>query len=451
MDLRRDPIPALIRKIAMPASLGMLFSVLLNIVDTFYAGMLSATALAALSLAGPVFFLVLTLGIGVGQATNALVGNALGADRPDHAQRLAFQSMSFATIVSALAALLAFWQMPALFAAMGGEEPYLKPATSYMTVVLIGTAFFSLSMVINSVLNTRGDTTSYRNAQFIGLLANIVLDPLFMFTFGLGVTGVAVATVLIQFGVVVYLFTKAVKLDFMRTPVLSDFVPDMKNFIELSKQSLPTTLSMLLVAVGSVIIVAYVSKFGESAMAAYGIALRLEQIMLLPVIGINIAVLSLTGVNYGAMSLDRVRETYRTAMAYAMLLMVVGALPLFFIGELLMRIFTDEADVVKIGIDYLRIEAFILPAYGITFLANAALQGLKKPMYTMYSNIVRQIVGQLVLFYLAIEVFELGINGVWFSVLAINWLMAAVNWWLYSVRLRQVEAQGGVKIEQVTT
>jgi len=402
---------------------------------------LSATALAALSLAGPVFFLVFTLGIGVGQATNALVGNELGADQLGRAQRLAFQSMVFATLVSILAALLTYWQLPTLFNLMGGEDPYIAPASRYMTIMLFGTTLFSLSMVINSVLNTRGDTRSYRNAQFVGLLANIGLDPLFMFTLGMGVKGVAVATVLIQFGVVAYLFNKVIKLDFMRLPRVADFIPHVTHFVELAKQSIPTTLSMLLVAAGSFIIVAYGSKFGESAMAAYGIALRIEQLILLPVIGLNIAALSLTGVNYGAMLIARVRQTFNTGVTYAIVLTAVGAIPLVFFGDVLMRIFTRDAQVISIGVDYLRIEALILPAYAITFIANAVLQGLKKPMYTLYSNVMRQVIGQLVLFYLAIEVLELGINGVWFSVLAINWIMAAVNWWLYLFRIQKIESE----------
>ena len=105
--------------------------------------MLSSTALAALSLAGPVFFLVFTLGIGVGQATNALVGNKLGAEQPERAQLLAFQSMAFAVYVSIMAALLAFWQLSALFSLMGAEDPYLVPASSYMSILLIGTPLFS--------------------------------------------------------------------------------------------------------------------------------------------------------------------------------------------------------------------------------------------------------------------------------------------------------------------
>jgi len=448
LDLRIDAIPALIRKIALPASAGMLFSVLMNIVDTAYAGMLSATALAALSLAGPVFFLVLTVGIGTGQATNALVGNALGADQPERARHLALQSIAFATIISIIAALLVLAMLTPLLELMGGEDPYLQPARQYITVVLSGAALFSLSFSINGILNTRGDTKTYRNAQFAAVLANIALDPLFMFTFGLGVTGVAVATVLIQLGVVVYLFSVVLKLDFMRAPALQEFVPNIKAFTELAKQSIPTSLSMLLVAVGSVIIVAYVSRYGESAMAAYGVALRIEQLILLPVIGINIAALSLTGVNYGANQLQRVRTVFSTGVTYAVGLMVIGAFPLVMFGEQLMRLFTDEQAVVDIGVNYLKIEALILPAYAVTFLCSAMLQGLKRPQYTLYCNVFRQIIAQLLLFHLVVEVLELGISSVWYSVLAINWVMAGVIWWFYNKRINSIENDITLQPEQ---
>ena len=426
VNLREDPIPLLIRQLAVPAGVGMLFSTLLNVVDTFYAGMLSPTALAALSLAGPLFFLVLTLGIGIGQATNALVGNRLGADDEPGAQVLAMQAIAFAMLVSFVSATLAYIYVPEAFVAMGGEPPYLAEGIEYMRVVLLGTAFFALSFVVNGVLNTRGDTKSYRNAQIVGFFANILLDPLFMFGFGLGVTGVAVATVLIQAGVFAYLLTRMLKLDFMQGVNVAMLKPNLASFRELLSQSLPTSASMGLVAVGSIIIVAYVTRFGESAMAAYGVALRLEQIILLPVIGINIAALSLTGVNYGAGHWERVREIYKTGVLYALSLMVVGGVMVLLFGSFFMSLFTDDPDVQSIGVTYLRFEAFILPAYAVTFLSAAVLQGLKKPLIALYFNVARQVVGQLLLFWLAIDLLGLDITGIWWSVLGLNWVLAVL-------------------------
>ena len=417
-------MPTLIRALAVPASVGMMFSVLLNVTDTWYAGLLSPTALAALSLAGPVFFLVMTLGIGIGQATNALVGHRLGADEPAAARRLAVQSIAFATLVSLAGAFAAWLATPWLFGVMGGESPYLEPATDYMSVVLLGTAFFALALVINAILNTRGDTTSYRNAQMVAFVANIGLDPLFMFVLDLGVVGVGVATVVVQGGVVAWLLYKVLRLDFMTRPHASEFVPQLPCWAAIARQSLPTSVSMMLVAIGSLIITAFVTRFGESAMAAYGIALRIEQLILLPTIGINIAVLSMTGVNLGGERYERVRETYRTGLTYALALMIGGGVVLAAFARPVMALFTGDAEVISIGVTYLHFEAAILPAYALTFLSAATLQGLKRPEIVMYFNVVRQVLGQLLLFWIAVEVIGSDITGIWWSVLIVNWVLA---------------------------
>jgi len=439
MDLRQDPIPPLIRKLAAPASVGMLFSTLLTVVDTWYAGLLSPTALAALSLAGPVFFLVMTLGIGIGQATNALVGNRLGALDLEGARRLALQAIVFATLVSLAAALIGYFATPTLFRIMGGEAPYLMPATQYMNVVLLGSAFFALSIVINSILNTRGDTTSYRNAQIVAFIANIGLDPLFMFTFGLGVVGVAVATILVQGGVVAYLLYKVLRLDFVVQPRIAEMKPHLPSYQSLAAQSIPTSISMMLVAVGSVIIVAFVTRFGEAAMAAYSVALRIEQLILLPVIGINIAALSLTGVNFGANQPARVREIFNVGSRYALIFTIGGAVVLAVFARQVMELFTDDELVVTLGVHYLYFEAFILPAYALTFISNALLQGLKKPSIALYFNILRQVVGQLILFWIAVELLKTSINGIWGSVLIINWVLAAGIVWVVRGHIQRID------------
>ncbi len=446
VNLRSDPVPALIRRLALPASIGMVFSTLLNVTDTWYAGMLSSTALAALSLAGPVFFLVMTLGIGIGQATNALVGNRLGSDDPDGARRMAVQSISFAVLVSVLAAGVTLWASPWLFAVMGGEGDYLAEARAYINIVLTGTVLFSLSLVLNSILNTCGDTVSYRNAQIVAFVANIGLDPMFMFTFGLGVSGVAVATICVQAGVVAWLSLKVSRLDFLQGGSRREFIPQAARFMEIARQSVPSSASMLLVAVGSLIIVAYVARFGEEAMAAYGVALRIEQLILLLIIGINIAALSLTGVNYGAGDLLRVQTIYKTALRYSVGLMVIGTVVLLIFAEPIMGLFSDEQTVRDIGVTYLYFEAAILPAYAVTFLSAAVLQGLKRPEIALYFNIVRQVVAQLLLFWFAIDVLGADLTGIWWSVLIINWVLAVLIFLAVRAALRRVaeELQPGV-------
>ena len=417
-----------------------MFSVLLNVVDTYYAGWLSPSALAALSLAGPGFFLMITLGIGAAQACNSLVGNRLGAERPQEARQLAMQGLSFAVLISIIASIAAYFLTPALFAAMGGEDPYLPLAISYMRVVLAGTVLFSLAIVLNAILNTRGNTHSYRNAQLYAVIANIILDPLFMFTFGLGVVGVAVVSVLLQAGVVFYLARQVLQLDFMQAPLRSEFLPIPKLFKEIASQSLPASASMMFVAAGGIIIVTFVSKFGESTVAAYGVALRIEQLISLLVIGLNVAALSITGVNYGANQMARVEEVYRTSLRYALTLMVLGSVVVLLFAEPVMAIFTSDIEVRAIGVTYLYFEAFIFPAVALTFLSAAVLQGLKLPHISLCFNIARQVVGQLILFYVAVYVLKLDVRGVWASILVLNWVLGLAIVYVTINRIKMASA-----------
>lgn len=441
MDLSQDSIPGLVRKLAIPASIGMMFSVLLNVVDTFYAGWLSSTAQAALSLSGPVFFLVITIGIGVGQATNALVGNRLGAKETAAARKLAMQCLSFALLFSLLAAIAGAVGTPWLFSVMGGEEPYLTPAKQYMYVVLAGTVFFTLSIVANSILNTRGDTHSYRNAQIAAFVANIFLDPLFIFVFKLGVVGIAVATIFVQMGVFIYVLNKVRKLDFMESPKLRELVPDIASYLAILRQSLPNCISMFLIAVGGVIIIAYVTRFGEAAVAAYGIALRIEQVFLLPGVGLNIAALSLTGVNFGAQNSQRIQQTFSTVLKYGLGVMLAGGIFVAVMGRLLMAVFSNDPEVIDFGVTYLYFEAAILPAYAVTFCAAAVITGLKKPEIALYFNILRQVVLQLIFFYIVVDIFNSNITGIWWSVLFINWLLALAIYWVVRARVRGVNTE----------
>ena len=146
--------------------------------------------------------------------------------------------------------------------------------------------------------------------------------------------------------------------------------------------------------------------------------------MLLLVIGINNAAISLTSVNYGAGRIDRVREVYRSGLTYALGLMLVGAIRILLFAEQFLGVFTDDAAVLEVGMIYLRFEAFILPACALTFLSAAVLQGLEKPAVALYFNIARQLVGQLLLFWIAVDLLEMNINGVWWSVPIFNWVMA---------------------------
>ena len=211
MNLAKDPIPLLVGRIAFPVSVGWFFNNMFNVVDTFWAGQLSAQAIAALSLSMIPFLGLLSLGIGLGQGTNALVSNALGAQQNERAVRLIAQALLLSVIASGLVLLLGQTFTPMLYRYMGAEESYLEMALSYIDWLIYGYFTFIINLTANAGLN-QGHTKTYRNALIYGFLANIGLDPLLMFGWGpfpnLGVEGIAIATILIQLVIVLYIITK---------------------------------------------------------------------------------------------------------------------------------------------------------------------------------------------------------------------------------------------------
>lgn len=427
MNLTQDPIPQLLKRIAIPASVGMFFNTMYYIVDNFYAGLLSSTALAGISLAAPVYFMGLAIAIGVGQGTNALVGNARGEDNHNKAEHLAGSALSFAWLVAIIIGFSVLMFAPTLFSIMGAEGQYINDAMAYLSIILPTLAFLAHGMAANGILNSLGDTKSFRNSLIASFIANIALDPLFMFTFGWGVYGLAIATATTQLGSSVYLSYKVKQSLLGNALSKPNLKPDFGNYLALFKQSLPASTNMFLIALGSMIITAAVARFGEQAVAGLGIALRIEQLVLLPTVGLNIAVLSLISVNFGARQYERMQKVALDSITVGCLMMVLGGILVFTFARPLISLFTTDPDIITIGVGYLRVEAIILPAYVLSFVAGAVLQGMKRPLIPMYFNIMRQIILPLAFIAVALTLLETGIFGIWYSIAIATWLAASLQ------------------------
>jgi len=428
LDLNKDPISHLLKKIAIPASIGMFFNTMYYVVDNFYAGMLSSTALAGISLAAPIYFMGLAVAIGVGQGTNALVGNALGEGKQKKAEKIAGHALSFAWLTAVSIGLLIFISAPSLFTAMGAKGAYTLDAMKYLAIILASLGFLAHGMAANGILYSLGDTTSYRNSLIAAFLANIVLDPIFMFTFNWGLYGLAFATALTQLGAAVYLTFKVRQSKLGNSLALHNLKPNRIHYNALFWQSLPASANMFLIAAGSLVITSAVARFGEDAVAGLGIALRIEQLVLLPTIGLNIAVLSLISVNFGAKHYHRMEQVTLESIKIGITLMVLGGMFIFAFAHPLISFFTDDVTVIEIGVSYLRVEAIILPAYVLSFVAEAVLQGVKQPIIPMYFNIIRQLILPLTFIIIALSILETGIYGIWWSIAIATWLTASVQY-----------------------
>ena len=422
----------LVRRLAVPASVGFLFNTLYYVADTFFAGLLSTDAQAALSRAFPVYFLLIAIGAGLGQATTALIANAVGARKYERAGLFGAQAIVYGAIASVAVSILGVWFAPALFRVMGAGAAEVALGLEYMNTVLVWAWLFVLPMIVSGVLSAQGDTKTLRNVLVGGFFLNLLLNPLFMFGIGpipgLGVRGLAVATVFIQsLGFVYFLYRmkpttiKAFMVGWGR------YLPRARPARDIAVQALPATLSLLMVAIGFFIVTAYVSNFGEDAVAAFGIGTRIEQIVLLPTIGLNMACLSITGQNYGARRYERVREGFRVCLIAGGVLMTLGACVLLFFGRPLVSLFSQDPEVIDIGTRFLQIECLALWAYMIWFLCVSVLQGLKRPLVAMAIGVIRLVVAPIVAFGLLVGMLGFGLDSIWWSVVAITWIAAIVT------------------------
>ena len=429
-DLTSAPIPQLIRRLAIPAGTGFFFNTMFNVVDTWYGGQLSTTALAAMSLSFPVFFLILAFGSGVSTGATALIGNALGRKNHDEARLYLTQSLSFTLLHALFLTAAGLILAPQIFMLMGATGEYLAHALSYMNVIFAGSTFFLLNYVMNAILNSHGNTLAYRNFLIGGFFLNLTLDPWFMYGGAglpaLGLAGIALATVFIQCLGVFYLFSQLSKTGSMPSFHLVDLRPRWSYFRELFRQGFPATMNMMTVSLGIFIITWFVGRFGEQAVAAYGIGTRIEQIALLPVMGLNVSTLALTAQNFGAERIDRIRETLRVSLRYGVMLALSGTLGALLFSRQLMGFFTADRAVIDTGVSFLAVEAYVLPAYVFLYVSISAMQGIKMPLFGLIIGLYRQIAGPACIFYLFTTVMGMGLIGVWWGIFGITWSAALV-------------------------
>lgn len=442
-DLTSAPIPELVRRLAIPAGTGFFFNTMFNVVDTWYGGQLSTSALAAMSLSFPVFFLILAIGSGVSSGATTMIGNALGRKDHDEARLYLSQSLSFALLHALFLTAAGLVLAPHIFILMGARGEYLSHALSYMNVIFAGSSFFLLNYVMNAILNAHGNTVAYRNFLIGGFFLNLILDPWFMYGGAglpaLGLGGIALATVFVQCLGVFYLFSQLSKTGSMPSLYLADLRPRWSYFRELFRQGLPAAMNMMTVSLGIFIITWFVGRFGEQSVAAYGIGTRIEQIALLPVMGLNMSTLALTAQNFGAERIDRIRETLRVSLRYGVMLAVTGTVAALLFSRQLMGIFTNDRSVIDIGVGFLSVEAYILPAYVLLYISVSAMQGIKMPLFGLIIGFYRQIAGPAFVFHLLTTVMGLGVVGIWWGIFGITWSAAVIVIFYVSRTLAKLE------------
>jgi len=424
MDLLKDNIPKLVRKLAVPAMIGTLFQTLYNVVDTFFAGKISPEALSALSKSFPIYFIIIATSIGVTVAGTSLIGNSIG--EKDNKKTLNYFShiIYYGILISIFITFLGLYFSERVFFLMGSTEEVASLGLEYTNIIYSGSFLFILVVSLNSLLHAEGDTKTYRNVLVISFLLNIILNPILIFGFlfipAFGVKGIGIATIISQLVSFLIILFKVLKNERVRNITYEYLVPKFLFFKNIFFQSMPISVSICGYALAAAIIFTYVGQSGEYAVAGYGVGTRIEQVVLLPILGINTAIISIIAQNYGANNLVRIKETYFTAIKYAFIIMITAGTLVFLSASVITSFFSSDPEVIEYGKRYLKISAFVLPAYPVFFLSNGFFMALKKSENAMISNFFRNVLNPIAVFYIAKY-----INA---SFETFFWLWVGINW-----------------------
>ena len=429
MDLLKDNIPQLIKKLAIPASIGTLFQTLYNIVDTFYAGKISPEALSALSKSFPIYFIIIASSIGVTVAGTSLIGNSIGEKNESKVLNYFTHIVFYGIIISIIISLFGLNYSEKIFYIMGSSKDVVDLGLEYTDIIFYGSVIFISVVSLNSLLHAEGDTKTYRNVLILSFFLNIILNPMLIFGFlfipAMGVKGIGLATIISQLLSFLIILVKVLKNNRIKKLNIEYFVLKFIYFKNIFFQSMPIIVSICAYSFASAIVFIYVGQEGEYATAGYGAAARFEQILFLPVLGINTAIISIIAQNYGAMNFDRIRETFYTAIKYALFIMFFAALLVFLLADVVTGLFSNNPDVVDYGKRYLRISAIVLPAYPLFFISNGFFMSLKKSENAMISNVFRNLLIPISVFYLA-KYYNADFNTFFWLWVIFNWIFSLI-------------------------
>ncbi len=441
-DLTQGSIAKHLRQLAIPAATGFFFHTMFNVTDTYFAGKVSTDALAALSLTFPIFFMIISIGAGMSEAVTAVVGNALGSGNHTRAKQVVWHAFIVGAFLSCTLTLIGVFIAPYLMQKLGASGAYLDVSLEYILTLLWASLFFIFSYFLNAMLTAIGDLKSFRNILIVAFFLNILLD--YWFVYGgwglepLGVRGIAFSTAVTEAMSMFYLGYKLKKSILLQEMPI--FTYRRSIVTELIKQGIPPTVNLLLMSTGIFIVTYFAAFYGKDVVAGMGIGMRVEQIALMPALGISISVLALVAQNHGAKAFDRIDKTIEVAVAYAAILSLIGMLLLSFEAPFLVSLFSDDTHVIKEGIIYTQIAALALFGYVLIFTYLSVLQGIEKPSMLLYISLARQIILPLILFTL-FTTLAMPVDSLWWGITAIVWCSAAFLYLYTKKVLKKVRHQ----------
>ncbi|MCK4261230.1 MAG: MATE family efflux transporter [Halanaerobiales bacterium] len=417
--------------LSLPIMLSNLIQTIYNLTDTFWVGRLGANEVASIVLIWPVIFFFMSFGAGVNIAGTALISQYIGSQRKKEATQIAGQILSFSALFSIVFGLAGFFLSHSLVSLMGGKGEILQLATGYLKIIFSGMPFMFLFFAFNSIKQGQGDTVTPMVIGAISVGLNIILDPIFIFKFGLGVNGAAYATLLSRAIFTIYaVYTLFIHDNGIRLKK-SDLMFN-KELIKIIKIGLPTSIGQSMSALGFGLLNAFIISYGSNTLAAFGIGNRINSLVLMPAMGIGSALATVIGQNLGANQIQRAKKAVRQSVLLNTVMMVCGSIIMFLLSSLIIQQFTNDPEVRRQATEYLRLISLVLPFVGYFQIFIGTFQGSGHTVSAMILMMGR-LWGLRIPMILLFKYFtNWGSSAIWYAMILSNLLICVIGLGIYS-------------------
>ncbi len=403
--------------LSWPVVLAFMMHVGYNIVDIFWVGKLGASAIAAVSLAGNVFFLILAVGQIIGSGTIALVAHSFGAKLIERANSIIRQSLLLAAIIALLVSTSGFIFSKQIMILLGGRGDILLMSTEYLRIVFIGFFFHLLTFSINYAFRGAGDMKTPMMIMLVATIINVVLDPLLILGIGffprLEVQGAAIATAIAKcisflFGSFILIRGRSgIKLNLFGT-----WHSEARVIKTILSIGVPVGISYALMGLTAMAVFRIIASFSEYALAALGVGMRILQLASLPVVSIGISTTTLVGQSFGARDVKKALQIGTISMTFCTIIMIIFNILFITNAQFLISLFTDNPQVINYGIEFLQIASLYLVFIGLTTSMTGVLRGAGFTLPPMLAGLLK-----LLLLILLAPIFAhssgMGVKGIW--------------------------------------
>ena len=433
-------ITRLIMKMSLPLMISMLIQALYNIVDSMFVARVSETALTAVSLAFPLQNLLIAFGVGTGVGMASYLSRKLGEKDTETATKAAGNGITLAVITWVLFAILGLTIVKPFMALFTDDAELLGLSTSYSEIVMIFSFFMLLSMMNERILQGTGDSFSSMLSQMTGAITNIILDPVFIFVFKMGVNGAAIATVIGQ------AVGCAVSLYFV---IRNKYIKIKPQHLKLEKRMVasiysvgaPTIITNSIGTVMTGAMNAILIGFSTTAVSVFSVYFKLQSFVFMPIFGLSSGMVPIIAYNYGARKKKRVMSTIWIGTLIAIVIMAVGTIVFNLFPEALLSLFSATEEMYRLGVPALKIISFCFVSAAISIGLGSSFQATGYGIGTMIVSISRQLLVLIPVAYILSKL--IGINGVWLSFIIAEGVGLAVSLILflkvYRTRISSIE------------